>query len=93
MPRSSEHEPLSVEQLLASLSEVKWDKEGGFWEGIGTRKTPKGATTVAGPKEVGYAVSDALEGTNPATAARVRGLPTPQPEMSGSQQVLSPISS
>ncbi|MCR6488398.1 hypothetical protein M8542_36765 [Amycolatopsis sp. OK19-0408] len=90
MPRSSEQGPLTLDQLLASLSEVRWDKEGGFWEGIGTRKTPKGATTVAGPKEVGYAVSDALEGTNRTTAAQVRGLPTPQQELPGSQQVLSP---
>jgi hypothetical protein len=90
MPHSSEHRPTSLQELLVNLSEVRWEKEGGFWEGIGTRKTPKGATTVAGPKEVGYAVSDALDGTNRSTAAQVRGLPAPS--AADPLQLLSPTS-
>lgn len=92
LPRGSSERPqITIERLLASLSEIKWDKEGGYWEGIGTRKTPKGATTVAGPKEVGYAVSDAMDGTNPTTAAQVRGMPAPEPVVQpASQPALSP---
>jgi DNA sulfur modification protein DndB len=64
---------MTLDQLLTALDEIRWEREG-FWDGIGTRKTPSGSTTVAGPKEVGYAVADAIAGTgNPDAAARVRG--------------------
>jgi DNA-sulfur modification-associated len=81
-------QPLTVDGLLDLLAEIRWDKEGSFWDGIGTRKTPKGVTTVAGPKEVGYAVADAIEGTNPATAAQIRGQRDDSPRVpSWGQQV------
>ncbi|TQM36033.1 hypothetical protein [Pseudonocardia cypriaca] len=63
---------LTLEQVLDTLDEIRWEREG-FWDGIGTRRTPKGAVTVAGPKEVGYAVADAIEGSNEITAAKIRG--------------------
>lgn len=77
LPSQPEGGPLTLEELLKLLSEIRWDKEGIFWDGIGTRKTPKGVTTVAGPKEVGYAVAQAIEGTNDRTGAQIRGLITP----------------
>jgi DNA-sulfur modification-associated len=79
LPDRPEEGPLTVEEFLDLLSDIRWDKEGMFWDGIGTRKTPKGATTVAGPKEVGYAVADAIGGINEQTAAQIRGHATPAP--------------
>lgn len=76
LPFRPEDGPLTIEELLEMLSEIRWDKEGTFWDGISTRKTPKGVTTVAGPKEVGYAVADAIGGTNERTAAQIRGRAT-----------------
>jgi hypothetical protein len=64
---------LTMQELLDLLAEIRWDKEGVFWDGIGTRKTPSGVTTVAGPKEVGYAVAQAINATNPRSAAQIRG--------------------
>ncbi|MDO3702707.1 DNA sulfur modification protein DndB [Micromonospora sp. C28SCA-DRY-2] len=78
MKPASDKPRLTVKQLLDMLSEIRWERDG-FWDGIGTRKTPKGVTTVAGPKEVGYAVSDAIDGTNPVSAAQIRGRPSPPP--------------
>jgi hypothetical protein len=66
---TSQYPPLSLDELLARLSEIRWEREG-FWDGIGTRLTPSGKITVAGPKEVGYAVADAIEAENPAPDAR-----------------------
>lgn len=63
---------LTLDQVLHTLDEIRWEREG-YWDGIGTRRTPKGAVTVAGPKEVGYAVADAIEGTNEISAAKIRG--------------------
>lgn len=73
LPDLSEEGPLTVEEFLDLLSDIRWDKEGIFWDGIGTRKTPRGVITVAGPKEVGYAVADAIGGINERTAAQIRG--------------------
>jgi hypothetical protein len=74
LPVSPEDGPrLSLQELLDILSEIRWEKEGAFWDGIGTRKTPKGMTTVAGPKEVGYAVAQAIDGSNPRSSAQIRG--------------------
>ena len=66
-------QPMTVGELLTLLSDIRWEKEDGSWDGVATRKTPKGVTTVAGPKEVGYAVAQAIEGSNPQTAAQIRG--------------------
>lgn len=66
-------QPMTVAELLTLLSDIRWEKEEGFWDGVATRKTPKGVTTVAGPKEVGYAVAQAIEGSNRETAAQIRG--------------------
>jgi len=78
LPSRPEGGPLTQEELLDLLSEIRWEKEGIVWDGIGTRKTPKGATTVAGPKEVGYAVAQAIEGTNDRTGAQIRGSIIPE---------------
>lgn len=78
---------MSLDAMLEHLAEIRWEREG-FWDGVATRQTPSGATTVAGPKEVGYAVADAVVGTgNPTAVARVRGrepgqrIPANQPTM------------
>jgi DNA sulfur modification protein DndB len=72
LPNSSGKPRLTSEELLSMLGDIRWEKEG-FWDGVATRKTPSGKTTVAGPKEVGYAVADAIDGTNPVTGAQIRG--------------------
>lgn len=72
MSPAVERSSLTVPQFLEMLDEIRWERHG-YWDGIGTRKTPKGVTTVAGPKEVGYAVSDAIDGSNPVSAAQIRG--------------------
>jgi DNA sulfur modification protein DndB len=78
----SHDEPMTPDQFLSLLADIRWDKERGIWDGIATRKTPKGVTTVAGPKEVGYAVAEAIDGSNPTTSAQIRGLrPEPQPQV------------
>jgi hypothetical protein len=45
LPEEPEEGSLTVEEFLDLLSDVSWDKEGMYWDGIGTRKTPKGITT------------------------------------------------
>jgi hypothetical protein len=77
LPNTSSKPQLTLEQLLDSLGEIRWERDAGFWDGIATRKTPKGVTTVAGSKEVGYAVSDAIDGSNSVTAAKIRGWAAP----------------
>ncbi len=68
-----QEQPMTLDELLELLDDIRWEKDAGFWDGVATRKTPKGVTTVAGPKEVGYAVSEAIDGSNLASAARIRG--------------------
>lgn len=63
---------LTLEELLERLREIDWDRDSGHWDGVATRKTPRGITTVAGPKEVGYAVAEAISGSNPTTSAQIR---------------------
>jgi DNA-sulfur modification-associated len=70
-------QPLTVDGLMALLGDIRWEKEGGFWDGVATRQTPKGVTTVAGPKEVGYAVAQAIEDSASAAGARIRGKTLP----------------
>ena len=79
LPDLSEEGPLTVEEFLDLLSDIRWDKEGIFWDGIGTRKTPRGAITVAGPKEVGYAVADAIGGINERAVASDTAAVRPSP--------------
>jgi len=92
MPNTSGRAAISLDQLLAMLSDIKWDKEV-VWDGIATRKTPKGVTTVAGPKEVGYAVADAIDGANAVTAAQIRGgrVAPPTPPASEQWSYESPV--
>lgn len=76
--RPEDGSQLTVQELLELLSDIRWEKEGTFWDGIGTRKTPRGVTTVAGPKEVGYAVAQAIDGSHAESGAQIRGrTPTP----------------
>jgi len=72
LPRA-EGPTITLDDLLGRLDEIRWGKDAGFWDGVATRKTPKGVTTVAGPKEVGYAVAEAIEGSNPVSSAQIRG--------------------
>lgn len=76
-PTASGREHLTIDELFDLLDPIRWEKNGPWWEGVGTRRTPKGAITVAGPKEVGYAVADAIEFNDPVTGAKIRGLPVP----------------
>lgn len=77
LPASPDRKPLSLDDLLALLDDIRWEKDAGFWDGVATRKTPKGVTTVAGPKEVGYAVAEAIDGSNPISSAKIRGRQAP----------------
>ncbi len=77
---------MSVDELIDLLADIRWDKEDGTWDGIATTKTPKGVTTVAGPKEVGYAVAEAIDGSNAVTAAQIRGRKAEQLSASPAEQ-------
>ncbi|WP_280316747.1 DNA sulfur modification protein DndB [Nocardia wallacei] len=72
VPNTSGYPSTSREELLEMLDEIHWARDGGYWDGIATRKTPRGITTVAGPKEVGYAVAEAIAGVNSLTSAKIR---------------------
>lgn len=75
----------SVEQVVEHLDEVDWDRtyvaaqrvEGPVyasrWEGIAGKFTPSGTFSMGGPKEVGYAVAEALEDPESPGGKRIRG--------------------
>jgi DNA sulfur modification protein DndB len=64
--------PLSTEAFFELIGDIRWAKEL-VWDGVATRKTPSGVTTVAGPKEVGYAVADAIEKPSSPSGRKIRG--------------------
>jgi len=84
--------PLTVDGLMALLGDIRWEKEGGFWDGVATRQTPNGVTTVAGPKEVGYAVAQAIEDSTSSAGAKIRGKTAPSYDPSSYWADLAPQS-
>jgi DNA sulfur modification protein DndB len=62
-------------RLLERLSGVTWARRvdgESPWEGIGGKTTPMGAFSIGGPKEVGYAVAQALEHPDSAAGLAIR---------------------
>lgn len=85
-PRKDGVPPWSVEEVVDHLRGVNWDRtvaaaphEDGTvaksspWEGIAGKFTPAGSFSIGGPKEVGYAVADALENTENEAGRQIRG--------------------
>ena len=69
-PRRIDVVPWSSTQLLDTLRNVTWARQVDSktpWEGIAGKTTPTGNFSIGGPKEVGYAVAQALE--NPKSSA------------------------
>jgi hypothetical protein len=75
----------SVEQVVEHLEGVNWDRTyvvehrqdeadvlGSRWDGIAGKFTPSGAFSIGGPKEVGYAVADALENPDSEGGRQIR---------------------
>jgi DGQHR domain-containing protein len=63
-PRRPDVPHWSPTQLLETLRNVTWARQVGGaspWEGIAGKTTPMGKFSIGGPKEVGYAVAQALE--------------------------------
>jgi hypothetical protein len=83
-PRRDGVERWDIEDVIARLSDVRWDRTVVFtdadgaerntspWEGIAGKFTPAGAFSLGGPKEVGYAVADALEHPENDSGSRIR---------------------
>jgi DNA sulfur modification protein DndB len=91
LPSNSDKPALTVEELFELLDPVRWDREE-RWDGVATRKTPSGVTTVAGPKEVGYAAAAALEFSDKKSGAQIRNLPIPEEPQSAIPVVEEPQS-
>jgi len=68
-----EERPELQDRLLRTLHLVNWQK-GEHWEGIAGSYTPSGVFSVKGPKEVGYAVYNALTDPEITGYRRIRGL-------------------
>ncbi|MEQ8815624.1 MAG: DNA sulfur modification protein DndB [Thalassobaculum sp.] len=58
-------------ELVAMLRDVDW-RRGKHWEGIAGKFTPRGAFSVGGTKETGYAVFDALSDTGSPAYRQIR---------------------
>lgn len=83
-PRKDSVPGWSVEQVIDHLAGVNWDRtvsierEDGStsktspWEGIAGKFTPAGSFSIGGPKEVGYAVADALENPDNDAGRQIR---------------------
>jgi DNA sulfur modification protein DndB len=83
-PRRDGVESWTVEEVVNHLRGVKWDRTEVFedadgasrkaspWEGIAGKFTPAGSFSIGGPKEVGYAVADALENPTDDAGRRIR---------------------
>jgi DNA sulfur modification protein DndB len=84
-PRREEASTWSVEQVIDRLRGVNWDRtvvsghhedssviKSSPWEGIAGKFTPAGSFSIGGPKEVGYAVADALENPDNEAGQRIR---------------------
>jgi hypothetical protein len=74
-PRRSEVAHWTSGQLLETLRRVTWARQVGSsspWEGIAGKTTPTGSFSIGGPKEVGYAVAQALEQTQSSAGQAIR---------------------
>lgn len=74
-PRRSEVGHWTSAQLLETLRNVTWARqvEGQSpWEGIAGKTTPTGSFSIGGPKEVGYAVAQALEQSQSSAGQAIR---------------------
>lgn len=69
---STGERPEVQDRLLATLREVNWQK-GDHWVGIAGAYTPSGVFSVKGPKEVAYAVYNALTDPQISGYRRIRG--------------------
>jgi hypothetical protein len=69
----------TIEELLDKLEDVSWSKKDPFpWENIAgkvNREKEPPSFSVGGPKEVGYAIADALEDDASDGGRRIRGRP------------------
>jgi len=78
-PRRDGVEEWSVEEVVEHLDGVNWKRtqavdgrETSPWDGIAGKFTPSGRFSIGGPKEVGYAVAEALEGPSSAGGRQIR---------------------
>jgi DGQHR domain-containing protein len=85
-PRKEGIAAWSVEQVIDHLRAVNWDRtivaghrddgtviKASPWEGVAGKFTPAGSFSIGGPKEVGYAVADALENPDDEAGRKIRG--------------------
>lgn len=74
-PRRSDVPHWTATQLLDTLRNVTWARQVGTsspWEGIAGKTTPAGSFSIGGPKEVGYAVAQALEQAQTSAGQAIR---------------------
>jgi hypothetical protein len=83
-PRKDGVDSWTVDQVISRLKEVSWDRtvtpdgsttKSSPWDGIAGKFTPAGSFSLGGPKEVGYAVADALENVDGEPGRKIRGRP------------------
>ncbi len=85
-PRKESVARWGVDQVIEHLKGVNWDRtiiaehrddgtviKTSPWEGIAGKFTPAGSFSIGGPKEVGYAVADALENRDNEAGRKIRG--------------------
>jgi DNA-sulfur modification-associated len=97
-PRKEGVSGWNVAEVLDHLDGVNWDRtyiadqsadqavKASPWEGIAGKFTPAGSFSIGGPKEVGYAVADALENLNDEAGRKIRsrlGPGTDEPDQTG----------
>lgn len=80
-----------LDEELGSLKAVDWRKVD-HWVGIAGKRTPKGAFSVSGTKEVGYSIYNVLADPDNPNFGRVRsvrpiGLPTPDDAQSAAERM------
>lgn len=70
----TEENRLNREQLVDLLSQVHWEREGKYWEGVAAKRTPSGGLSFAGGvKDSAYRVYEALRRADSDLGRRIRG--------------------
>lgn len=71
---AKEYPRLTREQFAALLSEIHWEREGKYWEGVAAKRTSSGGLSFAGgAKDSGHRVCDAILNPDSELGMRIRG--------------------
>ncbi|MEV7009521.1 DNA sulfur modification protein DndB [Streptosporangium sp. NPDC051022] len=71
---AKEQPRLTREQFATLLSEVRWEREARYWEGVAAKRTSSGGLSFAGgAKDSGHRVCDAILNPDSELGMRIRG--------------------